>query len=216
MIAIERSIDRPSTVSSDLDGRRGPRRAPNLRRACDRCRSEHVDVDVWKHGRMIRGGSLVGRVAAMMPRGLGTRIIERYDAGWPESLSIMAGAALLGAAACFAFSTRIPNVERLPAEVVFGFLGLYFYSAGFLSGRRTGKVGSGGWAGASCGLAFGAAVCGAMYVTARYEGVREAVRAGSLDQVAIAISGLVFFVALGALCGALGARGAVQARRQRS
>ena len=55
-----------------------------------------------------------------------------------------------------------------------------------------------------------------LYVTARHEGVPLAVRSGSLDQVAIAISGLVFFVVLGALCGALGARGAVQARRQRS
>jgi hypothetical protein len=165
---------------------------------------------------MIRGGSLLGRVTAMMPRGLGTRATARYDIGWPESLSIVVGAALLGAAACFAFSTHIPDMERLPAEVVFGFLSLYFYSAGFLAGRRTSKVSSGGWAGASCGLAFGAAVCGAMYVTARHEGVREAVRAGSLDQVAIAISGLVFFVVMGALCGAFGARGAVQAQRQRS
>ena len=73
-----------------------------------------------------------------------------------------------------------------------------------------------GWAGAACGLAFGAAVCGAMYRTAMHEGVREAVRSGSLDQVAIAVSGLVFFIVMGALCGALGARGAVQAYRERS
>jgi hypothetical protein len=165
---------------------------------------------------MIRTGSLLGRVAARMPRGFTFRATGRYNAGWPESLSIVAGAALLGAAACFAFSTRIPNVERLPAEVVFGFLSLYFYSAGFLSGRRTGQVSSGGWAGAMCGLAFGAAVCGSMYVTAQHEGVRVAVRSGSLDLVAIAVSGLVFFVVMGALCGALGARGAVQAQRQRS
>jgi len=141
---------------------------------------------------------------------------RREPIAWPEPLNVVAGAVLLGTLVWIAFTTRIPNVERLPAEVIFGFLGLYFYSAGFLSGRRTGRVGPGGWAGAACGLAFGAAVCGAMYRTAMHEGVREAVRSGSLDQVAIAVTGLVFFVVMGALCGALGARGAVQAHRQRS
>ena len=165
---------------------------------------------------MIRAGSLLGRVASLIPKGPAALSTGRRGHDWPESLSVVAGAALLGAGAWFAFSTRIPNMERLPAEVVFGFLSLYFYSAGFLAGRRTGTVGSGGWAGAASGLAFGAAVCCAMYVTARHEGVREAVRAGSLDQVAVAIGGLVFFVVMGALCGALGARGAVQAHRQRS
>ena len=150
-----------------------------------------------------------------MMRGLLSFGTRREQADWPEAWSIVSGAALLGALAWIAFTTRVPNVERLPAEVIFGFLGLYFYSAGFLSGRRTGQVGTGGWAGAACGLAFGVTVCGAMYRTAMLEGVRETVRAGSLDQVAIAVTGLVFFVVMGALCGALGARGAVQAHRQR-
>ena len=165
---------------------------------------------------MIRTGQLLDRVAARMLRGLLALGTRRDRDDWPESWSIVAGAMLLGALVWIAFTTRVPNVERLPAEIIFGFLGLYFYSAGFLSGRRTGQVGPGGWAGAACGLAFGAAVCGAMYLTAMREGVREAVRSGSLDQVAIAVSGLVFFVVFGALCGALGARGAVQACRQRS
>jgi hypothetical protein len=165
---------------------------------------------------MIRTGQLLDRVAARTMRSLMALGTRRDHDDWPESLSIVIGAMLLGALVWIAFTTRVPNVERLPAEVIFGFLALYFYSAGFLSGRRTGQVGSGGWAGAACGLAFSAAVCGAMYRTAMHEGVREAVRSGSLDQVAIAVSGLVFFVVMGALCGALGARGAVQAHRQRS
>ena len=165
---------------------------------------------------MIRTGHLLDRVAARMIRGLLALGTRRDQGDWPESWSNVLAAALLGALSWVAFTTRVPNVERLPAEVVFGFLGLYFYSAGFLSGRRTGQVGTGGWAGATCGLAFGATVCGAMYTAAMHEGVREAVRSGSLDQVAIAVSGLVFFVVMGALCGALGARGAVQAHRQRS
>jgi hypothetical protein len=165
---------------------------------------------------MIRTGHLLDRVAARTMRGLLALGTRRDHDDWPEPWSIVAGAMLLGALVWIAFTTRVPNVERLPAEIIFGFLALYFYSAGFLSGRRTGQVGTGGWAGAACGLAFGAAVCGAMYRTAMHEGVREAVRSGSLDQVAIAVSGLVFFVVMGALCGALGARGAVQAYRQRS
>jgi hypothetical protein len=55
-----------------------------------------------------------------------------------------------------------------------------------------------------------------MYLNAMRFGVRESVRAGSLDQVAIAVTGLVFFVMMGAVCGAFGARGAIQPRRQRS
>jgi len=165
---------------------------------------------------MIRTGRRLDRVAVRTRQGLLPPAPRRDPDDWPEAWSIVAGALLLGALVWIAFTTRVPNVERLPAEVIFGFLGLYFYSAGFLSGRRTGQVGTGGWAGAACGLAFGAAVCGAMYRTAMHEGVREAVRSGSLDQVAIAVSGLVFFVVMGALCGALGARGAVQAYRQRS
>jgi hypothetical protein len=176
----------------------------------------HDDDDGTTDRRMIRTGRLFDRVAARATRGLLGWSAGLEHADWPESWRIVAGAMLLGALAWVAFTTRIPNVELLPAEMVFCFLGLYFYSAGFLSGRRTGQVGMGGWAGAACGLAFGAAVCGSMYRTAMHEGVREAVRAGSLDQVAIAVSGLVFFVVMGALCGALGARGAVQAQRQRS
>lgn len=163
---------------------------------------------------MIRTGRLLDGVVTRAVRSVLAWSARREPLAWPESVNIVAGAALLGSLVWIAFTTRIPNVERLPAEIIFGFLGLYFYSAGFLSGCRTGQVGPGGWAGAACGLAFGAAVCGAMYRTAMHEGVREAVRSGSLDQVAIAVSGLVFFVVMGALCGALGARGAVQAHRQ--
>src|SRR5688572_20403311 len=54
---------------------------------------------------------------------------------WPEPASIVAGAMLLGILAWIAFTTRVPDVERMPAEMVFGFLALYFYSVGFLSGR---------------------------------------------------------------------------------
>jgi hypothetical protein len=157
---------------------------------------------------------MLDRVAARAARGLLAWSGRRELDEWPESWSIAAGALLLGALSWLAFTTRIPNMEKTPAEMVFCFLGLYFYSVGFLSGRRTGQVGTGGWAGAACGLAFGAVVCLAMYTTALREGVREAVRAGSLDQVAIAVTGLVFFVVMGALCGALGARGARQAQRR--
>jgi hypothetical protein len=165
---------------------------------------------------MIRTRRSLDSVAIRAMRGLLAWGTRREPVSWPEPWSIAAGALLLGTLVWTAFMTRIPNVERLPAEIIFGFLGLYFYSAGFLSGRRTGRVGTGGWAGAACGLAFGVTVCCAMYRTAMHEGVREAVRSGSLDQVAIAVSGLGFFIVMGALCGALGARGAVQAHRQRS
>ena len=65
-------------------------------------------------------------------------------------------------------------------------------------------------------LANGVAVCADMYTTARREGVRETIRYGAADQVAIALSGLVFFTLMGALCGTLGARRAAPARRRRS
>ena len=68
----------------------------------------------------------------------------RTQVEWPESWSIMAGGLLLGGLAWLAFTTHVPNLERLPAEVLFGFLGLYYFSAGYLSGCRTGKVGTGG------------------------------------------------------------------------
>src|SRR3954454_3757978 len=62
---------------------------------------------------------------------------------WPESWSILFSGLLLGTLAWVAFATRIASPEQLPAEVLFGFLALYFYSAGFLSGRRTGQTGKG-------------------------------------------------------------------------
>jgi hypothetical protein len=137
--------------------------------------------------------------------------LPRQD--WPESWSIAAGGLLLGLLAWVAFETHVPDLERLPAEMLFGFLTLYFYAAGFLSGRRTGKTGTGPWAGAASGLAFGAAVCIHMTVVGLTEGYSATVRYGSLNQVAVAWSGLVFFLVLGALCGWLGARSAVQAAR---
>ena len=164
---------------------------------------------------MIRTGQLLDRMAARVTRRVLTWSARREQEVWPEAWSIVVGATLLGTLVWIAFTTRVPDIEKLPAEVVFGFLGLYFYSVGFLSGRRTGQVGMGGWAGAACGLSFGVVVCVMMYQTAMRYGVREAVRSGSLDQVTIAVTGLVFFVVMGALLGALGARGAIQAHRQR-
>jgi hypothetical protein len=133
---------------------------------------------------------------------------------WPESWSIAAGGLLLGALAWVAFTTRVPNVERQPAEVVFAFLGLYFYSAGFLAGRRTGQAGKGSWAGAVAGLAFGIVVCVAIFTPSIGGSLHETVRGGAANQVAIAWSGLLFFVVMGTGCGWLGARAAIQARRQ--
>jgi hypothetical protein len=133
---------------------------------------------------------------------------------WPESWRIAAGGLLLGLLAWIAFVTHVPDLERMPAEVLFGFLMLYFYSLGFLSGRRTGQIGKGSWAGLVGGLAFGVAVCTHMTVVSFAEGMRTTIMYGGPNQVAIAWSGLVFFVMLGAVCGALGARSAVRARRQ--
>jgi hypothetical protein len=133
---------------------------------------------------------------------------------WPESWMIAAGGLLLALLAWVAFATHIPNLERMPAEVLFGFLTLYCYSVGFLSGRRTGQVGKGSWAGAACGLAFGTVVCAHMMVVAFTEGVQQTIMYGGPNQVAIAWSGLVFFLILGAICGALGARLAIWAHRQ--
>jgi hypothetical protein len=164
---------------------------------------------------MIRTGRLFDRAATRAARGLLAWSARREQDNWPEAWSIVVGAILLGALAWYVFTMRVPDIEKTPAEMIFGFLGLYFYSVGFLSGRRTNKVGTGGWAGAACGLTFGLVVCLAMYTSAMTLGVRDAVRSGSLDQVAIAVSGLVFFVVMGALCGAVGARGAKQAYRAR-
>jgi hypothetical protein len=133
---------------------------------------------------------------------------------WPESWSIMAGGLLLGLLAWLAFVTHVPNLEQIPAEVMFGFLTLYFYTVGFLSGRRTGQVGKGSWAGATGGLAFGLAVCLHMIAVSFGEDAHESIMYGTPNQVAIAWSGVVFFLILGAICGALGARSAVRAQRQ--
>ena len=133
---------------------------------------------------------------------------------WPESWSIVAGSMLLGLLAWIAFATHVPDPEGMPAEVLFGFLMLYFYAVGFLSGRRTGKTGTGSWAGAASGLAFGAVVALHMTVIGLSAGYGGTIRYGSPNQVAIAWSGLVFFLMLGAICGWLGARSAVRAPRQ--
>lgn len=133
---------------------------------------------------------------------------------WPESWSIAGGGLLLGLLAWIAFATHVPDLERLPVEVLFGFLMLYFYSAGYLSGRRTGKVGPGSWAGAIGGLGFGVAICAHMTAVSFAEGARTTIMYGGPSQVAIAWSSVVFFMVLGAVCGALGARSAIRARRQ--
>jgi hypothetical protein len=133
---------------------------------------------------------------------------------WPESWRIAAGGLLLGALVWLAFVTHVPNMEQLPAEIVFGFLTLYCYSVGFLSGRRTSKVGPGSWAGATCGLAFGLAICLHMIAVAFADGPHASIRYGAPNQVAIAWSGVVFFLVLGAICGGLGARSAIRAHRQ--
>jgi hypothetical protein len=138
----------------------------------------------------------------------------RHRPEWPESWSIAAGGMLLGLLTWFAFAVHVPDPERMPAEVLFGFLTLYFYSVGFLSGRRTGKTGTGSWAGAACGLAFGAVVCVRMTVVGFTQGYQGTIMYGSPNQVAIAWSGLVFFLVLGAIFGWLGARLALWARRQ--
>ena len=154
------------------------------------------------------------RVSAHAIEAIGPETGRGRRAGWPESWSILSGALLLGTLAWVAFGTRALNPERLPAEMIFGFLGLYFYSAGFLSGRRTGQAGKGIWAGAVSGLAFGAVVCARMVFGAMYDGVHETIRAGAMDQVAIGWSGLVFFIVMGGICGRFGARSAIHAWRQ--
>jgi len=138
----------------------------------------------------------------------------RHRPEWPESWSIAAGGMLLGLLTWIAFAVHMPDPERMPAEVLFGFLMLYFYAVGFLSGRRTGKTGTGSWAGAASGLAFGAVVALHMTVIGLSAGYGGTIRYGSPNQVAIAWSGLVFFLMLGAVCGWLGARSAVRAPRQ--
>jgi hypothetical protein len=139
--------------------------------------------------------------------------LGREWASWPESWRIVVGGLPVGGLAWFAFETRIPNMERLPAEILFGFLALYFYAAGYLSGRRTSKTSTGAWAGVIAGLAFGAVVCTRMLMLALTYGVRNTIHEGAMDQVAVGWSGLLFFVLLGAICGSLGAKAAIRARR---
>src|SRR3712207_7588707 len=68
-------------------------------------------------------------------------------------------------------------IRRPPRSTLFPyttlFRSLYFYAVGYLSGRRTGRVGRGSWAGAASGLAFGVAVCAHMLVVAFTEGVSQ-------------------------------------------
>jgi hypothetical protein len=132
----------------------------------------------------------------------------------PESWRIAAGGMLLGLLAWIAFATRVPDLERLPAEVLFCFLMLYFYTVGFLSGRRTGQTSKGAWAGVIAGLAFGVAVCAHMTVVSFAEGTRTTIMYGGPNQVAIAWSGVVFFIIVGAICGSLGAQLAIRERRR--
>src|SRR4051812_34029608 len=122
---------------------------------------------------MIRTGRLLDRTAMRAARGLLAWSARRERGDWPESWSIVVGATLLGALAWYVFTVRVPDIEKTPAEMIFGFLGLYFYSVGFLSGRRTSKIGTGSWAGAACGLTFSLVVCLAMYRTAVTQGVHE-------------------------------------------
>jgi drug/metabolite transporter (DMT)-like permease len=132
----------------------------------------------------------------------------------PEGWINLAAGLLLGVFLLLIYGTHFAELERTPPELVFGFLGLYFYAAGYLSGRRTGKVGTGAWAGIACGMAFGIVVGVVMYTTPPEMG-RSAGHYGGANDVAIAWSGAVFFMVLGAACGAAGAKLAIQsARRQ--
>ena len=137
---------------------------------------------------------------------------SRHDP--PEGLINLSAGLLLGVVLMLVYGTHFYELERTPPELIFGFLGLYFYAAGYLSGRRTGKVGTGAWAGIACGLAFGIVV-GVVMFTTPPELVRVSSQYGGANDVAIAWSGAVFFTVLGAACGAAGARLAIQtANRQ--
>jgi drug/metabolite transporter (DMT)-like permease len=137
------------------------------------------------------------------------RLRHEPPEGW---LNIVAGL-LLGTFLMLIYGTHLLELEQTPPEIVFGFLGLYFYAAGYLSGRRTGKVGTGAWAGVVCGLAFGIVVSVVMF-TAPPGLARSSSHYGGVNNVAIAWSGAVFFIILGAACGAAGARLAIQSARR--
>ncbi|MGE3272528.1 MAG: hypothetical protein AB7P40_27530 [Chloroflexota bacterium] len=137
---------------------------------------------------------------------------RRYDDP-PEGWYNIAGGLLLGLLLLLTFGTHALELEQTPPELLFGLLGLYFYAVGYLSGRRTGKVGTGAWAGVAAGLAFGIVVCIVMF-TSPFTGMRQAVQGGQGDQIAIAWSSAVFFVAVGGCCGALGARFAIRVSRR--
>ena len=140
------------------------------------------------------------------------RAVSRARHDPPEGWYNTTGSLLLGLALMLTFGTHFVELERTPPELLFGLLGVYFYASGYLSGRRTGKVGTGAWAGVACGLAFGIVVCVVMF-TSPHSGMRESVRGGEGDQLAIAWSSAVFFIALGGGCGAIGARSAIHASR---
>lgn len=135
---------------------------------------------------------------------------------WPEAARIAMRGSLLGILALIAFTTHVPDPERMPAAVLFGFLALYFGGSGFLSGRRTGQIGTGAWAGVACGLAFTLAVWISLFSTAAAIGASNVAKLGGPDLVGIAFGAVGFFAAMGAGCGALGARVAMRERRRRA
>jgi hypothetical protein len=141
------------------------------------------------------------------------RAARREHRTWPEAARIVAGGMPLAVLALIAVATNVPNLEQTPAVLVFSFLAFYFAGAGFLSGRRTGHIGMGAWAGAACGLTLTAVVCVAIFTTAAHLGVRDVTRSGFLGLVGVAWSALGFFALMGAACGALGAL-AGKGRRQ--
>lgn len=175
----------------------------------------------WIHTTRRDLDEIDGGRARLMGDVAGPRLDWIYGAGsghrgpvaWPESWNIGAGGLLLGVLAWVVFTTHVPDIERTPAEMVFCFLGLYFYAAGFLAGRRTGQVGKGCWAGAIAGLAFGAVVCVATFTASAHAGFSDRVRGGTADQVSITLAGIIFFVLMGVVCGMLGARGALRGHR---
>lgn len=135
---------------------------------------------------------------------------SRHDP--PEGLINLSAGLLLWVVLMLVYGTHAFELEYSPPELVFGFLGLYFYAAGYLSGRRTGKVGTGAWAGIACGLAFGIVVSVVMFTTPATM-ARSSSMYGGANDVAIAWSGAVFFIMLGGSLGAAGARLAIQTAR---